>query len=123
MTDREQISELAHALADAISRRDAAAISSMLASNFAMRTPGTGPTSAADFLEGIRSLPSEITFVRLEELEIDVHDSSAIATGIQHARVVVGGEQIDDRKPFVDWFVKQAGAWKLRVALNWPELE
>lgn len=119
MTDHTQISELAHALADAISRRDAAAISDMLASDFILRTPGASPSSAADFLAGIRALPAEIVFVRLEQLEIDVHDSAAIATGIQHARVMVGGEQVDDRKPFVDWFVKQAGAWKLRVALDW----
>lgn len=93
----------------------------MLAPDFVLRTPGADPTSAADFLAGIRALPAEIVFVRLEELEIDVHDSAAIATGIQHARVVVDGEQVDDRKPFVDWFVKHAGQWKLRVALNLPE--
>jgi ketosteroid isomerase-like protein len=118
MTDRAQIIELAHGLADAISRRDVAAITHMLAPGFVLRTPGAAPASADDFLAGIRALPAGIVFVRLEHLEIDVQDSGAFATGIQHARVEVDGSLVDDRKPFADWFVKHAGAWKLRVALN-----
>lgn len=43
----------------------------------------------------------------------------ALVTGVQHARVHLDGQQIDDR--FVDWFVRGAdGAWRARIALDLP---
>jgi hypothetical protein len=41
-------------------------------------------------------------------------------TGIQHARVRIDGEDIDDRRAFVDWLVPHDGAWKFRVAVDLP---
>jgi ketosteroid isomerase-like protein len=111
------------ALAAAISRRDSGALAALLDPAFQLRTPGAAPTSADAFLAGIRAIPGEILFVRLEQVEIDVSGEGALATGVQHAQVRVEAQTIDDRKPFVDWFVKDAsGAWKLRVALDLPEL-
>ena len=39
---------------------------------------------------------------------------------MQHAQVRVDGQVVDDRRPFVDWFVKDAGEWRIRVAVDLP---
>jgi hypothetical protein len=41
-------------------------------------------------------------------------------TGIQHAQVRIDGKVIDDRRPFVDWFVFNHGSWKIQVAVDVP---
>jgi hypothetical protein len=39
---------------------------------------------------------------------------------VQHAQVRMDGQLVDERRPFVDWFVKQAGGWRIRVAIDLP---
>ena len=68
------------------------------------------------FLQGIEQIPGEILGVTLEQLVIDVAGDAALATGIQHAQVRLDGQVIDDRRAFVDWFIKHEGGWRLRVA-------
>ena len=51
---------------------------------------------------------------------VDLSGGSAVATGIQHARVQLEGQTIDERRPFVDWFVKLDGEWRLRLAVDLP---
>ena len=117
--DRAQIAEAAQALATAIERRDEAAIRNLLAPDFLLRSPGKPAADLAAFIEGIRGIPAEIVFVRLEHVEIDIAGASALATGVQHARVRVDGETLDERRPFVDWFVRTpSGRWLLQVALD-----
>jgi len=64
--------------------------------------------------------PHEIVFVKLESVQIDLVSDGALATGIQHARVRIDGQDIDDRRAFVDWFVKSDGKWQFRVAVDLP---
>jgi hypothetical protein len=52
---------------------------------------------AQTFLKGIAEIPGEIVFVRLVDLDIDLSEAGALATGIQHARVRIGGKDVDDR--------------------------
>ena len=49
--------------------------------------------------------------------------AGALVTGIQHARVRLDGELIEDTRPFADWLVKEAGEWRLRAALEIPSPE
>ena len=81
-----------------------------------MRTPGGETRGAAAFLDAISQIPGEIVFVKLVALNVDVSGDSAVATGVQHAQVRMEGQTIDDRRPFVDWFVKHEGdrvcAWR-----------
>ena len=107
-------------MADAIARRDVAGVSGLLAPGFVHRTPGGDEAGAERFLEGIRSIPGEIVFVRLESTAIDLAGDDALMTGIQHARVRIDGQDIDDRRAFVDWFVRHDGRWKFRVAVDLP---
>ena len=39
---------------------------------------------------------------------------------VQHAQVRVEDQTIDDQRPFVDWFVKHDGEWRLRLAVDLP---
>jgi hypothetical protein len=56
-------------------------------------------------------------------VEVDVSDAGALVTGIQHAQVRIEGTEIDDRRAFVDWFVKRDGEWRILVAVDLPAAE
>jgi len=114
------VERVALAIADAIGRKDVAALALLLAPDFVYRTPSGGPSDAAMFLEAIGQIPGDIVFVRLEKMTIDVADGGAVVTGIQHAQVRVDGKAIDDKRPFVDWFIKHDGEWRIRLALDVP---
>jgi hypothetical protein len=120
MTDRDALIAASHELAAAIGRRDLAAISGFLAPGFVHRSPG-GPASEIDaFLDGIRQIPGDIVFVTLEQLEVDLAPAGAIVTGVQHAQVKIGADVVDDRRAFVDWFVRHEGRWLIQVAVDLP---
>jgi hypothetical protein len=118
MTDHDHVLTAAHGIAEAIGRRDVAALERRLAPGFLHRTPGCEPQEADAFLGAIARIPGDLLFVRLERVAIDLVDAGAVVTGIQHAQVRIDGEVIDDRRPFVDWFVKQDGEWRIRLAVE-----
>jgi hypothetical protein len=119
--DETLLRSTADEIASAISRRDTAALAELLAPGFAYHGDAGQTTSDADtFLAGIRAIPGEIAFVRLERVSIDRHGDAAMLTGIQHAQVVVDGETVDDRRAFADFFVKIDGVWKLRSGADFP---
>ena len=124
MDHRSRIAEIAHTLADAISRRDVATIRKILAMDFLLRSPGRSAVGAEEFVANIQQIPGEIVYVRLESLEVDVAGSTALVTGIQRAQVRVEGNALDDVRPFVDWFVQTAqGEWQIKVAVDLPPVE
>jgi len=120
MSDRDQIAEASEKMADAIARRDVAAIRELLAPGFVHRTHGGAGVDADAFIRAIEEIPFEIVSVKLEQLEIDICAAGALVTGIQHARVRVDGQPVDDRRGFVDWFVQHAGAWRIQAAVDLP---
>jgi hypothetical protein len=65
-------------------------------------------------------MPGEIVSVNLARVAIDMSGDSALVTGLQHARVRLDGELIDDTRPFVDWLVNESGCWRLRAAVELP---
>ncbi len=92
-------------MAAAIGRRDVAAVRALLAHDFVQRAIGGGSAHASEFLAAVAQIPGEILSVDLEHLEVDLTDAGALVTGIQHARVRVDADVVDDRRPFVDWMV------------------
>ena len=120
MDESEAIRRAALNVAAAIGRRDVATVAGTLAPGFVHRSPGAPPVDAQAFLKGIAEIPGEIVFVRLVDLDIDLSEAGALATGIQHARVRIDGKDIDDRRAFVDWFIAHDGKWKIRVAVDLP---
>jgi hypothetical protein len=123
MTDRDEIIEVSQQLAGAIARRDLSSIAESLAIGFVHRTHGGTVVDAEAFIRGIEQIPGEILFVTLECLDIDLVPSGALVTGVQHAQVRVDGQVVDDRRGFVDWFVKQAGTWRIQAAVDLPPPE
>jgi hypothetical protein len=120
MEERDAVVEVAERIASAIARRDLTAIRSLLAPGFIQRTHGRAGVDAEAFIRAIGQIPGEIRFVRLEQLEVDMFGTGALATGVQHAQVLVDGHIIDDRRQFVDWFVKHAGGWLIQAAVDLP---
>jgi ketosteroid isomerase-like protein len=117
----EQVAQCAEDIAAAIGRRDRTALASMLSRDFVHRSPGGAVTTAGEFLSAIEQIPGEILLVRLEHLAVDVAGAAALASGVQHAKVRVDGEVVDDRRAFADWFVlEEDGAWRLRAAVELP---
>lgn len=123
MDELDNVRQAALKMADAIGRRDVTVVASLLAPDFLHRTPGSEARDAEAFVSAIREIPGEIAFVKLDSMQIDLCDGGALATGIQHSRVRIDGQDIDDRRAFVDWFVKHAGEWKFRVAVDMPAPE
>jgi len=118
LTDRDAVVDLARRMAAAIGRRDLAAIRALLAHDFVQRAIGGGGANADQFLAAVAQIPGEILSVDLEHLEVELTDTGAIVTGIQRARVRLDGNEVDDRQPFVDWLVKDAGEWRFRAAIG-----
>ena len=120
MDESEAVRRTALNVAAAIGRRDIATVAGALAPGFLHRPLGASAMDAQTFLKGIAEIPGEIVFVRLVDLDIDLSEAGALATGIQHARVRIGGKDVDDRRAFVDWFIAHDGQWKIRVAVDLP---
>jgi ketosteroid isomerase-like protein len=120
MDDRSEIIEVSEHMATAIGRRDVPAIRALLAPGFVHRTIGDAAIDLEAFIRGIEQIPGDIVFVKLEQLEVEVSGSGALAIGVQHAQVRIDGKVVDDRRRFVDWFVKESGYWRIRVALDLP---
>jgi hypothetical protein len=120
MQERDRVIDVAEKVAAAIGRRDVAAIGELLSPDFVHRTHGGAGADRALFLAGIEQIPGEIVFVRLEQLVVDIAASWALVTGLQHAQVRVDGQVVDDRRGFVDWFVKQGNAWRIQAAVDLP---
>jgi hypothetical protein len=120
MNERDRIAEASERMADAIGRRDLGAIRELLAPGFVHRTHGGAGADADAFIRAIQEIPFEIISVRLEQLDIDICATGALVTGVQHAQVRVDGEAVDDRRGFVDWFVRDAGAWRIQAAVDLP---
>ena len=120
MDDSIRIAEAAEQIAAAIKRRDVAALWVMLAPGFSHRTHGGPVVDAEAFLRGIEQIPGTITVIRLENLQVDVYPTGALATGIQHAEVLVEGETVVDRRGFVDWFVRHLDEWRIQAAVDLP---
>ena len=121
MADRDEVAETARRIAAAIALRDADAIRELLAPGFIHRAHGGASAGAQEFIAGIEQIPGEILVVELESLHIDMSPTGALVTGVQRARVRVDGKTIEDRRAFVDWFVKVAGAWRIQAAVALPE--
>lgn len=116
----EQLIELSHRIAAAIAGRDTATLRALLAPDFVHRTHGGDRSDAEAFLQGLAQIPGEIAFVHLERLVVDATSDWALVTGVQHARVILDGASIDDRRGFVDWFVKHEGEWRIQAAVDLP---
>jgi ketosteroid isomerase-like protein len=119
-SDVQRVIDAANRIAEAIGKRDVAALGRELAPGFLMRTPGDVGRSQEAFLDAIAQIPGDIVFVKLVSLTVDVVGDAAVATGVQHAQVRVEEQTIDDQRPFVDWFVKHDGEWRLRLAVDLP---
>ena len=120
MNDREAVAESAQRIAAAIARRDVGTIRKLLAPGFAHRTHGGTKVDAEAFTLVIEHIPGEIKLVRLEQLEVDMSPTGALVTGFQRAQVVVDAQVVEDRRGFVDWFVKHEGEWCIQAAVDLP---
>ena len=116
--DRDAAIDLARRMAAAIGARDQAAIRALLARDFVQRAIGGAAARSDEFLAAVARIPGEILSVDLEHLEVELTDAGALVTGVQHARVRIDGNIVDDRQPFVDWMVKEAGEWRFRAAIG-----
>jgi ketosteroid isomerase-like protein len=123
MSDEEQIIAASEQLAAAIGRRDVKAIGELLAPGFVHRSHGGEAVTRDAFLAGVKHIPGEVVFVKLELIRVDMTGSGALVTGIQHAQLRIDGKPIDDRRRFVDWYVKLAGEWRLQAAVDVPNQE
>ena len=118
MDDHARLVSLSEQLAGAISQRDVAAVRSFLADGFVQRPAGGAAVDTDAFLANISKIPGKILFVKVEQLTVDIWGDSAIVTGIQQARLEIDESVVNDRRAFVDWFVKETGDWKLRTAVD-----
>ena len=120
MRTTERVAEAANAIAAAIARRDVAALRRLLAPGFIQRTHGGAVSDVETFLRAVEQIPGEIRSVTLEQLEVDMCPAGALVTGIQYAQVVVDGQLIEDRRGFIDWYVEDAGLWRIQAAVDLP---
>ena len=112
--------DAANRIAAAIAARDAAALKTLLAPGFVHRSHGGAASDAGAFVRAIEEIPGDIRFVRLEQVAVDLCPSGALVTGVQHAQVVIDGQVVEDRRGFVDWFVKDAAQWRIQAAVDLP---
>jgi hypothetical protein len=121
MTEHAKIIAQAERLAAAIGSRDIEAVRELLAPGFVHRSHGGGAVDAPKFLEALRAVPGEILSITIEQIAVDITAAGALVTGVQHARVRVGGNTVDDRRRFIDWFVTVGDEWRIQAAVDVPE--
>ena len=112
--------DASEAIALAISRRDTATLRTRFAPGFTHRTHGGSAVDLEGFLRGIEAIPGEIVAVRLEGAVVDPTPTGAIVTGTQYAAVRIDGVLHEERRGFVDWFVRVDGAWRIQAAVDLP---
>jgi hypothetical protein len=115
---RTDLIGISERIASAIGRRDVETLRNFLAPGFVHRSHGGAAVDTEAFLQGILDIPGQIRFVRLENVQVDHCPAGAMVTGIQHAQVLVDGKIIDDRRGFVDWFVRHDGEWRIQAAVD-----
>jgi ketosteroid isomerase-like protein len=121
MDERARITTAATELAEAIGRKDAAALDRLLAPDFRLRSPGGESMPREAFIRAVCEIPAEVLSVTLTDLEIDLGEGSALVSGQQHARCRFHGEVIVEVRPFVDWYERTPdGRWHIRVSLDLP---
>jgi hypothetical protein len=120
MNQHDRVAEAARQIATAIGGRDVNALKNLLAPGFVHRALGGDRSDEQAFLQAIDQIPGEIVSVWLERLEVDMSPTGALVTGLQHARVLLDGQVVDDRRAFVDWFVNDHGIWRLQAAVDLP---
>jgi ketosteroid isomerase-like protein len=119
-SEREEVVAAAEALTAAIARKDVAAIRALLAPGFIHRTHGAAAVDAEAFVQTIQQIPGEITLLRLEQLDVDLLAAGALVTGVQHAQVLIDAQVVEERRGFVDWFVKHGDGWRIQAAVDLP---
>ena len=112
------ITAVANEVAAAIAGRNVAALRPLLAPGFVHRSHGGAASDLETFLRTIEQIPGDI--VRLEQMQVDVCPAGALVTGIQFAQIAVDGQLVEDRRRFVDWFVEDAGEWRVQAAVDLP---
>lgn len=120
MNEHHAVAEAATQIAAAIGQRDLSTLRQLLAPGFIHRSLGGDAANAEAFLQAIERIPGEIKFVKLEQIDIDISPTGALVTGVQHAQVLLDGQLVDDRRAYVDWFVKHGGAWRVQAAVDLP---
>ena len=101
----------------AIERKDAAALSGLLAEEFVHRTPSGADASREEFLQNIASMPFEILSVRGEGVAANLYGETAVVTGVQRAAVrTPEGDEAVSLVAFTDVFVRRRGGWRLALA-------
>ena len=73
---------------------------------------GKMSTRADDIAEATKKDPAYEIFEN-SEMKARVHGTTAIVTGITHAKGISGGNPFDARFLFTDTFVKDKGQWRL----------
>lgn len=103
----------------AIEKKDAEALSRLLAEDFVHRTPEGEELSKDAFLKNIASIPFEILSVRGEALKVSSFGETAVLTGVQKATVRAGdGKEEVGRGAFTDVFVRRGGRWLMVLAYS-----
>jgi hypothetical protein len=120
MSERDLVVRVAEDVAQAIGRKDVAALRTMMAPGFVHRTPGGAVSDAETFLKSVAEVPVEIVSIQLEALDVDMTPLGALGTGVQFAQVRIDDQIVGDRRGFVDWFVKEEGVWKIQAAVDLP---
>jgi hypothetical protein len=120
MSERAEVIEVAGLIAAAIGARNVGRLRELLAPGFVHRTHGDAAGDTGAFLRAVEQIPGEIISVRLEQVEVDFSPAGALVTGLQHAQVRIDGQTVDDRRRFVDWFVKHDGQWRIQAAVDVP---
>ena len=81
MDDRARITAAATALAEAIGRKDAAAVDRLLAPDFRLRTPGGASTPRAVFIEAVCAIPAEVQYITVYAAAVVAGEASTRAEG------------------------------------------
>jgi hypothetical protein len=120
MNQHQAVADASRRMATAIGQRDLSTIRQLLAPGFVHRALGGERADAAAFLQSIEQIPGEILDVRLEQFDVDVSPTGTLVTGVQYAQVLLDGQVVEDRRAFVDWFVKDDGVWRIQAAVDLP---
>jgi len=117
--ERAELTHISNEILVAIRDRRRDALESALHPDFVQINEDGARLTRPAFVNAVVNADFQITALSFDFLSVDVLDDTGVVCGVQRGTVRLDdGKEVTSRSAFTDVFVRQNGAWALRVATS-----
>jgi hypothetical protein len=111
----KEISRLEDGRIEAMLKNDFSALDKLLANDLVYTHSSAKVDSKASFIESLRSGNTHYKKIDRHDVEVRVHDTTAIVIGGAHISVTVGGKDKEIDLRYSEVWLKREGAWQFAL--------